>query len=68
MGDRTERRRTSFERDVRELFMKVVVGLVLGFILKIFMGTDAWLVPMLVGVFAVYLLHSFIRDDGKNAD
>lgn len=68
MGDRTERRRTAFERDVREMFIKVFVGTLLGVVLKIFMGWESWLGPILLGVVAIYLLHSFIRDDGKNAD
>lgn len=68
MGDRVERRRTAFERDVRELFIKVFVGIVLGVVLKVYFAWDGWLGPMLLGVIGVYLLHSLIRDDGKNAD
>jgi hypothetical protein len=63
------RRRTSFEKDLREFILKVIVGVIVGFALAYFSGWDGsiW-VPLGIGVAAVLFLSRGIRDHGRHAD
>lgn len=69
MSDSLEpRRRTSFEKDMREFLAKVVLGVVVAVVLRAWTETDGWLGPLAIGLIAVFFLASVIRGSSRDAD
>jgi F0F1-type ATP synthase assembly protein I len=62
------RRRTAFEQDLRELFLKLVLSAVAGVVLRVWTGWESWWLPMIIGGFAVFFLASLIKGDGRHSD
>lgn len=67
-GERYARRRTAFENDLRELIIKIVLGFGVGVGLKVLTGWEAWFIPVLIGIVAVFMLANAIRGDGNHGD
>lgn len=70
--DRPLRRRTSFEKDLRELILKLFLGTILGVGLHVFsgwgnQGVSVW-VSLFIGWLAVFWLAKAIRNDGRFSD
>jgi hypothetical protein len=68
MSEDSGRRRTGFERDLRELFMKIVFGLVLAVVMYAWVSPDSWAGPIIVGQLASFGLAALIRGDSRHAD
>ncbi|MFA7264723.1 MAG: hypothetical protein WC054_00155 [Candidatus Nanopelagicales bacterium] len=69
MSEDMERRRTGFEKDLREFALKVVLGAVLGVVLYMFIDWPGsmW-VPVILGIVAVFILGSIIRGTSRHSD
>lgn len=71
MGDDNyvERRRTGFERDLREFLLKVVLGLLLGLAFQFMTGwSGQWWVPYLIGVAGMFAFAYAIRGSSSHQD
>lgn len=67
MGDDL-RRRTSFEKDLREFVLKIVLGVVFAAVLRWWTGAEQWLGPLAIGILLAFFLASGIRGSSHDAD